>query len=235
MDRRFDLIVFDWDGTLMDSTPHIAESFRAACADLGLTPPSPEDSAWIIGMGLAPALQRVLPELDPIDYPRLSAAYRRHFLAGDTVLPLFPGIAELVPALEASGNLLAVATGKSRVGLERAFDQSGLRQYFHVSCCADESFAKPNPDMLFRVMERTGAFPQRTLMIGDTGHDLQMAANAGVQALGVSYGAHPREALLAHPAAAVLDSSAALIDWLAGAGQLGPARRAIAGTGPSVS
>ena len=220
MDRRFDLIVFDWDGTLMDSTPHIAESLRRACMDLGLAPPSREEAAWIIGMELAAGLRRVLPDLDPGEYPRLSAAYRRHFFAGDTVLPLFAGIEALIPALAGHGSLLAVATGKSRSGLERAFDQSGLRDHFHASCCADESFGKPNPAMLFEVMERTGSRPERTLMIGDTTHDLQLAANAGVAALAVSYGAHARAALLELGAEAVLDSPRALIDWLAACGQL---------------
>jgi len=219
MAPRYDLIVFDWDGTLMDSTPHIAESLRAACVDLGLQAPSRAEASWIIGLGLEPGLRRVLPELDPADYPRLSHAYRRHFLAGDSVLPLFPGVRALLAALEQAGNLLAVATGKSRVGLERAFEQSGLREHFHASCCADESFAKPNPDMLFRVMERTGARPERTLMIGDTRHDLDMAANAGVSAVGVSYGAHPRSELLASSAAAVVDSCQELHAWLADAGQ----------------
>ena len=230
MAPRYDLIVFDWDGTLMDSTPHIAESLRSACVDLGLTAPSLADASWIIGLGLEPGLRRVLPELDPADYPRLSQAYRRHFLAGDHVLPLFPGVTELLPALEASGNLLAVATGKSRVGLERAFVQSGLRSHFHASCCADESFAKPHPDMLFRVMERTGARPERTLMIGDTRHDLEMAANAGVAAVGVSYGAHPRSELLSCPAEVVVDSCHELHAWLAAAGQC-----AVVTRGPALS
>ena len=221
MDRRFDLIVFDWDGTVMDSTPHIAESLRAACVELGLVPPSLEEASWIIGMGLTPGMQRVLPDLDPAEYPRLSAAYRRHFLAGDHVLPLFPGMAELVVALAQAGNLLAVATGKTRLGLERAFEQSGLRAHFHASCCADESFAKPNPAMLFEVMDRTGVLPTRTLMIGDTSHDLQMAANAGVAAVAVSYGAHGREELEAFAPHAVSDSAHELRAWLARAGQLG--------------
>lgn len=221
MDRRYDLIVFDWDGTVMDSTGHIAESLRAACRELGLAPPSPEDATWIIGLGVVPGLQKVLPGLDPADYPPLFAAYRRHFLAGDHVLPLFPGMAELVEALAHAGNLLAVATGKSRAGLERAFDQSGLRGHFHASCCADESFPKPNPAMLYQVMDRTGAVPARTLMIGDTSHDLQMAANARVGAVGVSYGAHGEHDLQACAPRAVVGSVAELREWLAALGQLG--------------
>lgn len=223
MERRFDLIVFDWDGTLMDSTTHIAESLRAACTELGHAPPSLEQAAWIIGMGLAPGLQRVLPQLDPGDYPLLVNAYRRHFLAGDHALPLFPGIADLLRELAQAGNLLAVATGKSRSGLERAFDQSGLRMHFHASCCADESFAKPNPAMLFEVMDRTGVLPPRTLMIGDTSHDLQMAANAGVPAVALSYGAHAHQELSALQPQAVLRDATELRDWLARAGQLGEA------------
>ena len=228
MERRFDLIVFDWDGTVMDSTTHIAESLRAAARDLGLTPPSLEEASWIIGMGLEPGMRRVLPDLAPEDYPCLTAAYRHHFLAGDHGLPLFPGLAELIADLAGAGNLLAVATGKSRVGLDRAFDQCGLRHHFHASRCADESFAKPNPQMLYDVMDRTGVLPVRTLMIGDTTHDLQMAANAHVAGLGVSYGAHPREELLSVPAHAVVDSGDELAAWLAACGQLGPERQAAA-------
>ncbi len=220
MDRRFDLIVFDWDGTLMDSTPHIAQSFLRACVDLQLPPPTLEQANWIIGMGMVPALQQILPDLPASDYPLLSAAYRKHFLAEDSKLPLFPGIASLVAALADQDHLLAVATGKSRAGLERAFEQSGLRPYFHASCCADESFAKPNPAMLLEVIDRTGADRRRTLMIGDTTHDLEMAANAGVSALAVSYGAHPADALARHPALAVLQSSTALRAWMVTAGQL---------------
>lgn len=220
MDARFDLIVFDWDGTVMDSTPHIAQSLRLACIDLAYPPPSMEEAAWIIGMGLEPSLRRVLPDLPTHRYPELTAAYRRHFLAGDTALPLFPGMAELIPSLAAQGNLLAVATGKSRLGLERAFDQSGLRPYFDASCCADESFAKPNPAMLFELMERTGVRRERTLMIGDTSHDLQLASNAGVSALGVSYGAHSHTSLQSFGAEAIVGTSVELIAWLAAAGQL---------------
>jgi phosphoglycolate phosphatase len=223
MDRRFDLIVFDWDGTLMDSTPHIAQSFLRACADLDLPPPTLEQANWIIGMGLAPALELVLPDLPAADYPRLSAAYRRHFLAEDAALPLFPGTADLVTALADSGHLLAVATGKTRQGLERAFDQSGLRPHFHASCCADESFAKPNPAMLMDVMTRTGVDRRRTLMIGDTTHDLQLAANAGVSAVGVTYGAHPQAALAQQPALALVASTLELRRWLEDTGQLPPA------------
>ncbi len=236
MDRRYDLIVFDWDGTVMDSTGHIARSFQLACMDLGLACPSLHDANWIIGMGLVPALQQILPDLPASEYPRLSAAYRTHFLAADDALPLFPGMAQLVAELAASRNWLAVATGKTRQGLERALDQSGLRPYFDASCCADESFAKPNPAMLFNVIERTGADRRRTLMIGDTVHDLNMAEQAGVDAVAVSYGAHPVDVLASSRALAVVDTCAALRDWLLAAGQLAAATPGSAATpGPAAT
>ena len=193
--RQFDLLIFDWDGTLMDSTAAIAESIRCACTDLGLRVPSTDQARHIIGLGLAEALHTLLPELLPQDYPRLVARYRHHFLGQDHRLPLFDGVTETIKALHAAGFWMTVATGKSRKGLERAFDQSGLRGYFHASRCADEGFSKPHPGMVQTLMNDCGVSVERTLMIGDTSHDLQMALNAGVASVGVTYGAHGAETL----------------------------------------
>jgi phosphoglycolate phosphatase len=194
-DRRFDLLIFDWDGTLMDSTAAIAESIRLACADLGLRVPSTAEASHIIGLGLAEALHTLLPDLSTTDYPRLVERYRYHFLGQDHRLPLFDGVTETIQSLHAAGFWMAVATGKSRKGLERAFDQSGLRGYFHASRCADEGFSKPHPGMVHTLMSNCGTTADRTLMIGDTSHDLQMALNAGVASVGVTYGAHGVETL----------------------------------------
>lgn len=193
--KRFDLLIFDWDGTLMDSTAAIAESIRLACADLALRVPSTGEASHIIGLGLAEALHALLPDLSPADYPRLVERYRHHFLGQDHRLPLFDGVSETLQALRAAGFWMTVATGKSRTGLERAFDQSGLRGYFHASRCADEGFSKPHPGMVHTLMAICGVTADRTLMIGDTSHDLQMASNAGVASVGVTYGAHGVETL----------------------------------------
>ncbi|MEJ5211719.1 MAG: HAD-IA family hydrolase [Burkholderiales bacterium] len=215
MARRFDLIVFDWDGTLMDSAGVIVASIRRAAEDLGLEPPAEAACRHIIGLGLAEALQHLFPALPEAEHPRLVERYRHHYLGRDAEIPLFAGADALVRALHARDYLLGVATGKSRKGLDRVLGYTGLRPYFHATRCADECFSKPHPQMLEELMTELGARPERTLMVGDTSHDLQMAANAGVAALAVSYGAHGREDLLAHGPLACVDSVQELGTWLA--------------------
>lgn len=214
MPHQFDLIVFDWDGTLMDSAGVIAGSIQASCQDLGLSVPSTQDARHVIGLGLNEAIAHLLPNLALADYPKLVARYRYHFLGQDADIPLFEGAENLVRDLHQAGFLLGVATGKGRPGLERVLDQTNLRAFFHDSRCADECFSKPHPEMLQQLMQALGVTPQRTLMIGDTSHDLQMAQNAGVAALGVSYGAHPRSDLITLVPLACLDSIEELEQWL---------------------
>ena len=214
MPQQFDLIVFDWDGTLMDSAGVIAGSIQASCQDLGLPVPSTQEARHIIGLGLNEAIAHLLPNFPPADYPKLVARYRHHFLRQDADMPLFEGAENLVRDLYQAGFLLGVATGKGRPGLERVLDQTGLREFFHDSRCADECFSKPHPEMLQQLMQALGVTQQRTLMIGDTSHDLQMAQNAGVAALGVSYGAHPRSDLITLSPLACLESIAELEQWL---------------------
>ncbi|MDK9725144.1 MAG: HAD-IA family hydrolase [Sterolibacteriaceae bacterium MAG5] len=195
MAKRFELIVFDWDGTLMDSAALIVDSVQAAARDIGLEPPSEERARHIIGLGLADAMRYALPDLEPEHYDQLVDRYRHHYLSRDHQLVLFEGIRELIDELAAGDHILGVATGKSRRGLDRALDGSGLRPHFHATRCADECHSKPHPQMLEELMAEFGVAPDATLMIGDTTHDLQMARNAGTAALAVSYGAHPRAAL----------------------------------------
>jgi phosphoglycolate phosphatase len=213
--RRFDLIVFDWDGTLVDSTTLIGESLQQACRDLGL--PVPDDAAarYVIGLGLADAMKMVVPELPPDRYPELGARYGRHYLAREAEIPLFDGARELLAELGAAGYLLAVATGKSRAGLARALAVAGLEGVFHATRCADEGFPKPHPDMLLHLMERLAVEPHATLMIGDTTHDLDLAQNAGAAGLAVTYGAHPPEGLASRAPLAAVDSMIELREWLA--------------------
>lgn len=203
--KRFDLLVFDWDGTLMDSAGTIVTSLQAACTDLGLPVPSDAAARHIIGLGLNEALAELLPGLAPSDYDRLVERYRHHFLSQDHEIPLFEGAFEAIQDLSGMGFMLAVATGKSRRGLDRAFSYTNLGRFFHASRCADESFSKPHPAMLLELMDEMGTSPDKTLMIGDTTHDLQMAINARVQGVGVAYGAHPKENLLALSPMACLD------------------------------
>jgi len=214
MSKQFDLIVFDWDGTLMDSAGVIAASIQAACCDLGLAEPSEQAARHIIGLGLNDAIAHLLPALPTADYPRMVERYRHHFLGKDQDIPLFPGAERLVRDLHQAGFWLGVATGKSRRGLDRALDHTGLRAYFHSTRCADECFSKPHPEMLEQLMDELGATRQRTLMIGDTSHDLQMALNAGVPSLAVSYGAHLRADLLTYTPLACVDSIVEMVTWL---------------------
>ena len=214
MGRRFELIVFDWDGTLMDSTGAIVASIQAAARDLGIAPPSEARARHIIGLGLNDALRHALPDLPAECYQAVAERYRHHFLSRDQDLLLFEGAAELIAELAQAGHQLAVATGKTRMGLDRAFEVSGLGPRFHASRCADECHSKPHPQMLEELMTEFGVGPELTLMIGDTTHDLQMARNAGVAALGVAYGAHPRETLEAQNPLYCAANIAELAAWL---------------------
>ncbi len=214
MKQNYDLIVFDWDGTLMDSAGLIAQSIQRAAADVGL--PIPDDAAarHIIGLGLSEALQALFPAADAATLARLVDRYRVHFLGQDHMIPLFDGAAELVRQLHAQGRYLAVATGKSRRGLERALEYSQLGELFLATRCADESFSKPHPAMLLELMDELAVDKARTLMIGDTSHDLQMAINAGVAALAVTYGAHEHAHLLDFSPLACCHSIDELAQWL---------------------
>ncbi len=214
MGRKYELVVFDWDGTLLDSAGTIAACIQAVARDLGVPEPSDEAARHVIGLGLSEALARAMPELEPERYPQAVERYRHHFLSQDQELSLFPGAASLVAALHGQDMFLAVATGKSRLGLSRALDTSGLRHYFHATRCADETHSKPHPAMLEEIMDQLGVSPEQTVMIGDTTHDLQMAKNAGVDGVGVSFGAHPKETLLAQQPLACFDHFADLNDWL---------------------
>ena len=214
MSKRYDLIVFDWDGTVMDSTAVIAGSIQAACRDLGLKVPNDETARHVIGLGLDQALHFAVPELTEAMRPDLVARYRYHFLSQDQAIPLFDGAREAIAELHGAGYWLGVATGKSSSGLNRALDSSGLREYFHATRTADRTFSKPNPAMLLELMDELGTSAERTLMVGDTTHDLQMAQNAKVGAVAMGHGAHPPEQLLELKPLALVDDFAELSNWL---------------------
>jgi phosphoglycolate phosphatase len=214
MAKKFDLLVFDWDGTLLDSTGAIVAAVQASCRDLDQPEPSAEHARQAIGLGLADALRHSVPGLSEDRFPQMVERYRHHYLLGDHELTLFAGAAELIAQLHASGFVLAVATGKSRKGLDRAMSHCGLGIYFSGSRCADECFSKPHPQMLDELMVEFAVPPDRTLMIGDTTHDLQMAINAGVAGLAVDYGAHSAETLDTLNPLARLHSIGQLAQWL---------------------
>ncbi|MDQ1316070.1 MAG: phosphoglycolate phosphatase [Pseudomonadota bacterium] len=212
--RQFDLLIFDWDGTLMDSAGVIVDSIQRACEDIGLATPSDRASRQIIGLGLLQALQTLLPDLPEDDYPRLVERYRHHYLGRDDQIPLFAGVNRAIPELHASGFQLAVATGKSRLGLSRALEASGLGPWFAATRCADQTHSKPHPAMVLELIDELDADPARTLVIGDTSHDLLMASNAGVASLGVTYGAHEADDLHPHAPLALMDSFSEVHAWL---------------------
>jgi phosphoglycolate phosphatase len=213
--RRFRLIVFDWDGTLADSTVLIAAAIREACAAVGRERPSLADARYVIGLGLADALAHVAPGLSGDEQRTLATHYRRHYLDGEPSVPLFVGASALLADLDAAGFLLGVATGKTRAGLDRAMAAHGLAGRFHATRCADEGFPKPHPDMLLALMDRLAVAPRDTLMIGDTTHDLDLARNAGAHAVAVAYGAHDADGLASRKPLAMVRSVDELRRWLA--------------------
>ncbi|WP_265942571.1 HAD family hydrolase [Dechloromonas sp. A34] len=211
---KYELVVFDWDGTLLDSAGAIVLAIQSACRDLGLAIPDDARARHVIGLGLADALRHAVPDLQPDSYQAMVERYRFHYLSGDHQLTLFPCVREMLARLQAAGHILSVATGKSRQGLDRALDHSGLRPLFQASRCADECQSKPHPQMLDELMAEFGVAAASTVMIGDTSHDLLMASNAGVDSLAVTYGAHPHEHLLEHKPLACLHSVRELDQWL---------------------
>jgi len=210
----YSLVVFDWDGTLMDSTHSIVAAIQGACRDLELAPPTAASASWVIGLSLESALRHAVPQLTPAMVPRFLERYRIHYLTRDPELRLFDGVPALLAELAEQGTRLAVATGKSRIGLNRALAATGLESVFQATRCADETFSKPHPAMLHQLMDELGAEPESVLMVGDTSHDMQMAANAGVHALGVAYGAHTSEELQGCAPQAIMDSVPHMREWI---------------------
>ena len=211
---RYSLIVFDWDGTLIDSTGGIVDCIQEAARDLGLPVPERQAASQVIGLGLHDSLRMAVPTLPETRYQEFAEAYRRHFLARQGAMTLFPGVRELLQALLLAGHRIAVATGKSRRGLDHALESTALRRYFAATRCADETDPKPHPAMLLELMQQLAIEPGRALMVGDTSHDLEMARSAGVDAVAVAYGAHPGDALRELAPRACVESVAELRAWL---------------------
>ena len=192
----YKLLVFDWDGTIIDSASTIAECIRDASRDLGLEVPDRERASHVIGLGLQDAIRIAAPGLPASRYPEFVDSYRRHFQARKDHMQLFEGMRQLLDALSKT-HFLAIATGKSRRGLDRDLDYHGLKPLFVASRCADETNPKPHPAMLLEIMEELSVEPRAALMIGDTSHDMDMARAAEVDAVAVTYGAHPEAGLRA--------------------------------------
>ncbi len=213
--RQFDLICFDWDGTLFDSTAIIVRSIQQAVLDVGGAKPTDEAASYVIGMALMPALAHAAPDVPKEKYPLLGERYRHHYLATQHDISLFDGVLPMLADLKSRHHWLTVATGKSRRGLDDVLASRQLHGIFDGSRTADETAGKPDPRMLHELMREFGADPERTLMIGDTAHDLQMARNAGVASVGVSYGAHEPHDFGALGPRYIAHSVADLDRWLA--------------------
>ena len=212
--RNFDLIAFDWDGTLFDSTKIIIRCIQAAVRDVGGTVPTDQAAGYVIGLGLMQALAYAAPDVPVDKYPALGERYRQHYETHANDLSLFDGVLPLLDALKARGCRLAVATGKSRHGLDDVLHRVELKGVFDGSRTADETAGKPDPRMLHELMAQFDIAPGRVLMVGDTTHDLQMAVNAGCPSVGVSYGAHDHSAFMVLAPKYVAHSVPALHDWL---------------------
>ena len=213
--RQVDLICFDWDGTLFDSTAIIVRSIQQAVLDVGGAKPTDEAASYVIGMALMPALAHAAPDVPKEKYPLLGERYRHHYLATQHDISLFDGVLPMLADLKGRHHWLTVATGKSRRGLDDVLASRQLHGIFDGSRTADETAGKPDPRMLHELMREFGADPERTLMIGDTTHDLQMARNAGVASVGVSYGAHEPHDFGALGPRYIAHSVAGLNRWLA--------------------
>ncbi len=212
--RRFDLIAFDWDGTLFDSTAIITRCIQLAVADVGGTVPTDQEAAYVIGLGLMQALAHAAPDVPKDKYPELGLRYKYHYTQHLNDISLFPGVLPMLADLRDHQHFLAVATGKSRKGLDEALLAVELKSVFHASRTADETMGKPHPRMLHELMAELGVPADRVLMVGDTTHDLQLALNAGCASVGVSYGAHEPETFVSLNPLFVAHSVADLHSWL---------------------
>lgn len=209
------LLVFDWDGTLMDSEVQIVTCMQAAIADLSLQPRSADQVKNIIGLGLHEAVSALYPESDDSLVVAMADRYRDHWLAGYQQSALFPGVEETLQFLKAEGFQLAVATGKGRRGLDKVLTETGLTELFAATRCSDETRSKPHPMMLEQLMTELRIAPEQTLMIGDTEYDMEMARNARAHPVAVSYGVHEWQRLQQHSPLTCLDQITELSDWLA--------------------
>lgn len=211
----FELIVFDWDGTLMDSQARIVHCMRKAFENLDLPPPSHAAVSAVIGLSLDKAIEQLHPHAEAPTLDALIHHYRAHFFDERTQPSmLFEGVRETLDWLRANDYLLAVATGKSRRGLDRELEETGLTEVFHTTRCSDETVSKPDPRMLLEIIATLGATPETTLMIGDSEYDLLMAAQARTAAVAVTYGTQPLEELELFAPLTYLDRLDALPEWL---------------------
>ncbi len=205
---KYDLVIFDWDGTLADSTHHIVECIRVASEVTGVEFPGVDASLNIIGLGMQEAVVDLFGERNQDFINRFREAYSTHFFSAPISSDdLFTGVLEMLLQIKAKGSLIAVATGKSRRGMDRALQQMGLVEMFHSVKCADETSSKPDPMMLLELLAEFNLAPEQAVMVGDTEYDMDMAARIGMPRIGVSYGAHHEDRLHPYGPAAIVHSA----------------------------
>jgi phosphoglycolate phosphatase len=215
--HTYNLIIFDWDGTLMDSKSRIVSCIQAACRDVGIEAPSTEHTRDVIGLGLHEACRQLLSHLDEEVRVLVQKRYCHHFLSNDIApAQLFRGVKMMLQDLHSRGYLLAIATGMSRDGLNKILQETSLVTYFHATRSVDESACKPDPLMLHQLLDYFDLDAKQAVMVGDTEYDLKMARCAGMDALAVSYGAHEEHRLLPHHPLACIDSISQMHNWLTG-------------------
>ena len=211
---RYAAVLFDWDGTVMDSTYSIASSIQLASADLEWPVPSIQQASWVIGLSLESALYRAVPDLTAEQMPLFLERYRHHFMQRDPHIKLFDGILPFMGELRGRQIALGVATGQSRQGLDRVLQQVNLSTFFDATRCADETRSKPDPEMLHQLLAELMLEPEQVLMVGDTVHDIHMAANAGMDSVAVTYGAHDPQTLAKAEPTVMVDNVAQMRDWV---------------------
>lgn len=215
MNKKFDLIVFDWDGTLMDSQQRILECLKSAANDCDAAQLDDDTFCDVIGLGLKEATAALYPQFSAAEIEQFADRYRYHYLVqNDTHSPLFSGATDTLQHLKDDGYWMGIATGKGRQGLNLVLDKTKLGDFFLSTRCASETFSKPHPQMLEEIMHELGIDPEQTLMIGDTEYDMQLAQNAGTHYLAVSYGVHSIDRLLKYNPIGYIDSIKELPDWL---------------------
>lgn len=212
--KQYEAVIFDWDGTLMDSTHSIVESIQGACADMNLPIPSKMQASWIIGLSFESGLYKAVPELEADQMPAFLERYRHHFFQRDQTIKMFNGAVAMLDGLRERTVPISVATGKSRLGLDRVLKVVNLADYFNTTRCADETRGKPDPLMLHEIMWELDLEPEKVLMVGDTTHDIYMAHHAGMDSLAVTYGAHDVATLEKSQPTVMVESVAEMQDWI---------------------
>jgi phosphoglycolate phosphatase len=213
MKNRFDLIIFDWDGTLVNSIDWITHCLQHAAGQCGIAIPEAQAAKDIIGLSLNKAMQTLFPEIDQQTQMQLVACYSQRYNSKQMSREdLFPGIYDMLVQLNKAGYQLAVATGKTRVGLQKALQATKTEELFCITRCADETASKPDPRMLHEIIQHTNIAKERSLMVGDSIHDLQMALNIPISAIAVSCGAHSAESLQQYNPLLCLQQSTELLN-----------------------